>query len=86
MKYKNFKPSPLELVEDIMLLRALENDMKVFSYKIFWKIVNLLILYEIAILQGLRWNWKNLYFELVTFPQFCNNITLNKWAYPFLYG
>jgi len=34
MKYKNFKPSPLELTEDIMLLRALENDMKVFSCKI----------------------------------------------------
>ena len=34
MKYKNFKPSILELTEDIMLLRAIENDMKVFSCKI----------------------------------------------------
>lgn len=34
IKYKNLKPSPLELVEDIMLLRAIENDMKVFSCKI----------------------------------------------------
>lgn len=33
-KYKNFKPSTLELVEDIMLLRAIENDMKVFSFQI----------------------------------------------------
>jgi len=34
MKYKKLKPSPLELTEDIELLRALENDMNVFSYRI----------------------------------------------------
>lgn len=34
MKYKKLKPSPLEIIEDIELLRALENDMNVFSYKI----------------------------------------------------
>ena len=34
MKYKKLKPSPLEMIEDIELLRALENDMNVFSYKI----------------------------------------------------
>ena len=34
MKYKKLKPSPLEVIEDIELLRALENDMNVFSFKI----------------------------------------------------
>ncbi len=34
MKYKKLKPSNLETIEDIELLRALENDMNVFSYKI----------------------------------------------------
>ena len=34
MKYKKLKPSTLEMIEDIELLRALENDMNVFSYKI----------------------------------------------------
>lgn len=34
MKYKKLKESTLESIEDIELLRALENDMKVFSYRI----------------------------------------------------
>jgi 3-deoxy-manno-octulosonate cytidylyltransferase (CMP-KDO synthetase) len=34
MKYKKLKPSPIEVIEDIELLRAIENDMNVFSYKI----------------------------------------------------
>ena len=34
MKYKTLKPSNLETIEDIELLRALENDMRVFSFKI----------------------------------------------------
>ena len=34
MKYKKLKPAPLELIEDIELLRALENDMNVFSFRI----------------------------------------------------
>lgn len=34
MKYKKLKPSKLETIEDIELLRALENDMRVFSYRI----------------------------------------------------
>ena len=34
MKYKKLKPSPIEAIEDIELLRAIENDMKVFSFKI----------------------------------------------------
>ena len=31
MKYKKLKPTPLEKIEDIELLRAIENDMKVYS-------------------------------------------------------
>ena len=31
MKYKKLKQSPLEKIEDIELLRAIENDMKVYS-------------------------------------------------------
>ena len=34
MKYKKLKESTFESIEDIELLRALENDMKVFSYRI----------------------------------------------------
>lgn len=32
MNYRKLKPSPLEMIEDIELLRAIENDMKVYSY------------------------------------------------------
>ena len=34
MKYKKLKPTPLELIEDIELLRAIENDMNVISFRI----------------------------------------------------
>lgn len=34
MKYKKLKQSTYESIEDIELLRALENDMKVYSYRI----------------------------------------------------
>ena len=34
MKYKTLKPSNLETIEDIELLRALENDMRVLTFKI----------------------------------------------------
>ena len=34
MNYKKLKPTKFEEIEDIELLRAIENDMKVFSFKI----------------------------------------------------
>ena len=36
-KYSSFNPSSLETIEDIELLRALENDMRVFSIKLAGK-------------------------------------------------
>ena len=34
MNYKKLKPTKFEEIEDIELLRAIENDMRVFSFKI----------------------------------------------------
>ena len=34
LNYKKLKPTKFEEIEDIELLRAIENDMKVFSFKI----------------------------------------------------